>query len=45
MFFTKLMFNYLTETDEDTAHGLEVEGLVAVEHQHEPTELVAESLH
>lgn len=36
---------YLAKTDEDSPHGLEVESFVAVEHQHETTELVAESFH
>ena len=35
----------LAETDEDTAHCVEIEGFIAVEHQHEETELRAESLY
>lgn len=36
---------HLAQTDEDPTHGLEIEGLVAVEDQHETTQLVAESFH
>lgn len=36
---------HLAKTDENTPHGLEVEGFVAVEHQHEPAELIAECFH
>lgn len=35
----------LAKTDENTPHGLEVEGFVAVEHQHEAAELIAESFY
>ena len=35
----------LTQADEDAAHGLEVEGLVAVEDEDESAELVAQSFH
>jgi hypothetical protein len=35
----------LTQSDEDAAHGLEVEGLVTVEDEHEAAELVSQSLH
>lgn len=37
--------SYLAETNKDTAHGLEVKGLVTVEHQDETAELVTQSLH
>lgn len=35
----------LTKTNKDTAHGLEVKGLVTVEDQHKSTQLVTKSLH
>ena len=38
------MSTHLTEADKDASHGLEVEGLVAVEDEDELAELVAERL-
>merc|ERR1711990_533172 len=37
--------SHLAETNKDPSHGLEVKGLVAVEDEDEPPQLITQSLH
>jgi hypothetical protein len=37
--------SYLTQTDKDSSHGLEIKRFVTVEHKHKTAELVAQCLY